>query len=66
MRGYTAHKNFLWNMMEKKTDVCHEHFMKVRKAYMMDATIKICYHTFKYCLKLRKAKEAAAEKKRKE
>jgi ribosome-binding protein aMBF1 (putative translation factor) len=66
MRGYIAHKNFLWNMMEKKTDICHEHFMKVRKAYIMDATIKICYHCFKFVLKLRKRKAEAAAKKAKE
>ena len=64
MRGYTSHKNFLWNMMEKKTDECHAHFTRVRKAMIMDANIKICYAIMKYVKKKRAEKEAEEERKR--
>ncbi len=64
MRGYSAKKKYLWSIMEKKTDECHAHFTRVRKAMIMDANIKICYHVFRYVARKRKQKAEEEERKR--
>ena len=51
-------------MMEKKTDDCHAHFTRVRKAMIMDSTIKICYAVMKYVKKKRAIRAAEVERQR--